>query len=205
MCRSWLAPVTVGKQLAEGSNKFGLCSGEICLLILRKDRDEKNWNGLIFAEEVYHAIAPAFAATFARKAGLANASPNRHACVWMPCDEVDQRQAFFLAHNGTSAALEFWGFDDGYDGHALICVPLAHMSMTYRWHMPTLADLRARRETLSSQRASGVARVSYDGKTVDYRSLAEIDRAIEALDREIAMAEGRRIVRQVRVTTAKGL
>ena len=71
--------------------------------------------------------------------------------------------------------------------------------------MPTLADLRVRRETLTSQRASGVARVSYDGKTVDYRSLAEIDRAIEALDREIAMAEGRRIVRHVRVTTAKGL
>jgi hypothetical protein len=71
--------------------------------------------------------------------------------------------------------------------------------------MADLTTLRIRRETLSSQRASGVARVSYDGKTVDYRSLAEIDRAIEALDREIAMAEGRRIVRQVRVTTAKGL
>ena len=40
---------------------------------------------------------------------------------------------------------------------------------------------------------------------LDYRSVAEIDRAIEALDREIAAAEGRRIVRQVRVTTAKGL
>jgi hypothetical protein len=71
--------------------------------------------------------------------------------------------------------------------------------------MADLTKLKLRRETLSSQRASGVARVSYDGKTVDYRSLAEIDRAIEALDREIAMAEGRRIVRQVRVTTAKGL
>ena len=71
--------------------------------------------------------------------------------------------------------------------------------------MADLATLKLRRETLTSQRASGVARVSYDGKTVDYRSLAEIDRAIEALDREIAMAEGRRIVRQVRVTTAKGL
>jgi hypothetical protein len=71
--------------------------------------------------------------------------------------------------------------------------------------MADLTTLKLRRETLSSQRASGVARVSYDGKTVDYRSLAEIDRAIEALDREIAMAEGRRIVRQVRVTTAKGL
>jgi hypothetical protein len=71
--------------------------------------------------------------------------------------------------------------------------------------MPTLTELRSRRETLAVQRSSGVARVSYDGKTVDYRSVAEIDRAIEALDREIAAAEGRRIVRQVRVTTTKGL
>ena len=71
--------------------------------------------------------------------------------------------------------------------------------------MATIADLRARREALSAQRSSGVARVSYDGKTVDYRSVAEIDRAIEALDREIAAAEGRRIVRQVRITTSKEL
>ena len=71
--------------------------------------------------------------------------------------------------------------------------------------MSTLTDLRARRDALARQRSSGIARVSYDGKTVDYRSVAEIDRAIEALDREIAAAEGRRLVRQVRVTTAKGL
>jgi hypothetical protein len=71
--------------------------------------------------------------------------------------------------------------------------------------MTSLPDLRARRDTLSAQRTSGIARVSYDGKTVDYRSVAEIDRALEALDREIAAAEGRRIIRQVRVTTAKGL
>ena len=71
--------------------------------------------------------------------------------------------------------------------------------------MATIADLRARREALSAQRSSGVARVSYDGKTVDYRSVPEIGRAIEALDREIAAAEGRRIVRQVRITTSKGL
>ena len=71
--------------------------------------------------------------------------------------------------------------------------------------MSTTAELRARREALAIQRSSGVARVSYDGKTVDYRSVAEIDRAIEALDREIAAAEGRRIVRQVRVTATKGL
>ena len=71
--------------------------------------------------------------------------------------------------------------------------------------MTTLIDLRTRREALLAQRSSGVARVSYDGKTVEYRSLAEIDRALEALDRKIAAAEGRRIVRQVRVTTSKGL
>lgn len=71
--------------------------------------------------------------------------------------------------------------------------------------MSTIAELRARREALAVQRSSGVARVSYDGKTVDYRSVAEIDRAIEALDREIAASEGRRIVRQVRLTTTKGL
>jgi hypothetical protein len=71
--------------------------------------------------------------------------------------------------------------------------------------MPTITDLRARRDALSAARSSGVARVSYDGKTVDYRSLAEIDRAIEVLDREIAAAEGRKIIRQVRVITTKGL
>ena len=71
--------------------------------------------------------------------------------------------------------------------------------------MPTITDLRARREALLAQRSTGVARVSYDGKTVEYRSMGEVDRAIEALEREIATAEGRRIVRQVRVTTSKGL
>jgi hypothetical protein len=71
--------------------------------------------------------------------------------------------------------------------------------------MATIAELKFRREALGAQRSSGVARVSYEGKTVEYRSLAEIDRAIEALDRDIAAAEGRRIVRQVRITTGKGL
>ena len=69
--------------------------------------------------------------------------------------------------------------------------------------MATAAELKTRREALLTSRASGVARVSW--KTVDYRSLAEIDRAIEALDREIAAAEGRRIVRHLRVVSDKGL
>lgn len=71
--------------------------------------------------------------------------------------------------------------------------------------MATIAELKSRREALAASRSSGVARVSYDGKTVEYRSLAEIERAIEQLDREIATVEGRRIVRHVRVTTSKGL
>jgi hypothetical protein len=71
--------------------------------------------------------------------------------------------------------------------------------------MATIAELNTRREALAASRSSGVARVSYDGKTVEYRSLVEIERAIEQLDREIAAAAGRRIVRHVRLTTAKGL
>jgi len=71
--------------------------------------------------------------------------------------------------------------------------------------MATIAELKSRREALAASRASGVARVSYDGKTVEYRSLAEIDRAIDVLDREIAALEGRSMIRQIRVTTNKGL
>ena len=71
--------------------------------------------------------------------------------------------------------------------------------------MATAAELHARRDALEAQRSSGVARVSYDGKTVEYRSIAEIDRAMDALDREIAAVEGRRVIRQLRVATDKGL
>ncbi len=71
--------------------------------------------------------------------------------------------------------------------------------------MPTSTELRARRETLAVQRSSGVARVSYDGKTVDYRSVAEIDRAIEALDRELAAAVRLLMVLHIRVMATKGL
>ena len=65
----------------------------------------------------------------------------------------------------------------------------------------TLVGRLARLKLVSSD----TARVSYDGKTVEYRSLAEIDRAIDVLDREIATLEGRSMIRQVRVTTNKGL
>jgi hypothetical protein len=80
-----------------------------------------------------------------------------------------------------------------------------HQQILTEIDMPTITELNFRRETLSASRSSGVARVSYDGKSVEYRSLAEIDHAIEVLDREISTLEGRRIVRHVRVTTSKGL
>jgi len=72
-------------------------------------------------------------------------------------------------------------------------------------NVATLAELQTRSETLAASRASGVARVSYDGKAVEYCNLAEIDRAIDVLDREIATLEGRSVTRQVRVTTTEGL
>ena len=71
--------------------------------------------------------------------------------------------------------------------------------------MPTTAELKTRRDALAASRSSGVARASYDGKTVDYRSRAEIDQAIEVLVRDIVTADGRKIIRQVRVITSKGL
>jgi hypothetical protein len=42
--------------------------------------------------------------------------------------------------------------------------------------MATVAELEARLETLKAQRDSTVARVSYDGRTVEYRGTTEIAR-----------------------------
>lgn len=72
--------------------------------------------------------------------------------------------------------------------------------------MPTLTELGARLDELERQRTSGIARVSYEGRTVEYRGLAEIDRAIAALKAEIASRGDRKPVRQVRLyQDGKGL
>lgn len=72
--------------------------------------------------------------------------------------------------------------------------------------MATLEQLEARLEELERQRASGVARVSYEGRAVEYRGLVEIDRAIAALKAEIAAKGDRKPVRQVRLyQDGKGL
>jgi hypothetical protein len=71
--------------------------------------------------------------------------------------------------------------------------------------MATIPELEARLETLKVQRDSAVARVSYDGRSVEYRGTAEIARAIAELERELQALEGKAPVRQVRVYTSKGL
>jgi hypothetical protein len=71
--------------------------------------------------------------------------------------------------------------------------------------MATVAELAARLEALKAQRDSAVARVSYDGRTVEYRGTAEISAAITGLERELQAAQGTTPVRQIRVFTSKGL
>jgi hypothetical protein len=71
--------------------------------------------------------------------------------------------------------------------------------------MATVAELEARLEALRAQRDTAVARVSYDGRSVEYRGTAEIARAIADLERELAALQGKSPLRQIRVYTSKGL
>ena len=71
--------------------------------------------------------------------------------------------------------------------------------------MATVSELEARLEALKAQRDSAVARVSYDGRMVEYRGTAEIARAIAELERELQAMQGSTPVRQIRIYTSKGL
>ena len=71
--------------------------------------------------------------------------------------------------------------------------------------MATVAELEARLEALKAQRDSAVARVSYDGRSVEYRGTAEISSAIAELERELSALQGKPPVRQIRIYTSKGL
>jgi hypothetical protein len=70
--------------------------------------------------------------------------------------------------------------------------------------MATVADVEARLEALKAQRDSAVARVSYDGRSVEYRGTAEIARAIAELEGELQALQGTTPVRQIRIYTSKG-
>lgn len=52
---------------------------------------------------------------------------------------------------------------------------------------------------LEGLRANGYARVGYEGHTVEYRSLVEIDRAIATLRTSLAGATGKPAIRQIYV------
>ena len=65
--------------------------------------------------------------------------------------------------------------------------------------MATAKQIAAQIEKLEELRANGYARVSYDGRLVEYRSLSEIDRAIAALRASLASATGKPAIRQIYV------
>ena len=71
--------------------------------------------------------------------------------------------------------------------------------------MATVLELEARLEALKTQRDSAVSRVSYDGRSVEYRGPTEIARAIAELERELQALQGKAPVRQIRIYTSKGL
>jgi hypothetical protein len=71
--------------------------------------------------------------------------------------------------------------------------------------MATVPEIEARLAALKAQRDSAVARVSYDGRAVEYRGTAEINSAIAELERELQALQGKAPVRQIRIYTSKGL
>ena len=66
-----------------------------------------------------------------------------------------------------------------------------------------MAYTAEQRDALRQALASGERRVSYDGKSVEFRSISELKEALAEVEAALAQAEGKR-VRQIRVTTAKG-
>lgn len=65
-------------------------------------------------------------------------------------------------------------------------------------------EIQTQLDALKAQRASGVARVSYDGKSIEYRGDAEIAEAIRSLETELKALTGNKTVRQIRLMTSKG-
>lgn len=59
-------------------------------------------------------------------------------------------------------------------------------------------------DALKRALATGERRVSFGDKTVEYRSIEELQAAIRTVEAEIARSIGAPVKRQIRVTTAKG-
>ena len=60
-------------------------------------------------------------------------------------------------------------------------------------------------QALQDALASGEQRVAYEGKSVEYRSVADLKAAIAQVQSALAGEAGRSKTRQIRVTTSKGL
>ena len=63
---------------------------------------------------------------------------------------------------------------------------------------------RKQLDALKKALATGERRVSFGDKTVEYRSIEELQAAIRTVEAEIARSTGAPAKRQIRVTTAKG-
>jgi len=59
-------------------------------------------------------------------------------------------------------------------------------------------------EALQRALTTGERRVSFGDKTVEYRSVEELQAAIRAVQAALARGAGQRPARQIRVTTGKG-
>lgn len=71
--------------------------------------------------------------------------------------------------------------------------------------MATLAELQAWKNALQKARYSGTRRVEIGASVIEYKSDGEMDRALAALDRDIAAASSSDPVRMIRISSSKGL
>lgn len=69
----------------------------------------------------------------------------------------------------------------------------------------TLEELQARKTKLETIRFSGVQAASTDGDSVTYRTPAELQRAIQAVDDQIAALTGSATVKRVYIQADKGV
>lgn len=63
----------------------------------------------------------------------------------------------------------------------------------------------AQRDALRQAIASGVLRISYDGKSVEYRSMAELKTALNEVEAALAKDSGKAQTRRIRITAHKDL
>lgn len=63
----------------------------------------------------------------------------------------------------------------------------------------------AQRDALKQAIASGVLRLSYDGKTVEYRSMSELKSALAEVEQGLAKDNGQPVTRQIKIYADKDL